>query len=140
MVDASSSSKKMQRPVIQLFVKSLTGRVIVVNVTIMDSVRTLKAMIEREEGISSDEQRLVYAGKQLEDGRILLDYNIQRDSTIDLLLRARGGGKTELHRACEEGLSDVAIKLIENKATIDSVNKVGIKYRHRKMMATLNRY
>ena len=127
MVDASSSSKKMQRPVIQLFVKSLTGRVIVVNVTIMDSVRTLKAMIEREEGISSDEQRLVYAGKQLEDGRILLDYNIQRDSTIDLLLRARGGGKTELHRACEEGLSDVAVKLIENGAAVDAVSEVSIE-------------
>ena len=127
LVDASSSSKKMQRPVIQVFVKSLTGRIIVANVTIMDSVRTLRAMIEREEGISSDEQRLVYAGKQLEDGRILLDYNIQRDSTIDLLLRARGGGKTELHRACEEGLSDVAVKLIENKAAIDAVDKVGIE-------------
>ena len=62
----------MQRPVIQLFVKYLTGRIIVANVTIMDSVRTLRAMIEREEGISSDELRLVYAGKQLEDGRILL--------------------------------------------------------------------
>ena len=117
----------MQRPVIQLFVKSLTGRIIVANVTIMDSVRTLRAMVERLEGISSDEQRLVYAGKQLEDGRILLDYNIQRDSTIDLLLRARGGGKTELHRACEEGLSDVAIKLIENKAAIDAVDEVGIE-------------
>ena len=127
MVDASPSSKKMQRPVIQLFVKSPTGRIIVVNVTIMDSVRTLRAMIEREEGISSDEQRLVYAGKQLEDGRILLDYNIQRDSTIDLLLRARGGGKTELHRACEEGHCDVAVKLIENGAAIDAVDEVGIE-------------
>ena len=117
----------MQRPVIQVFVRSLTGRIIVANVTVMDSVRTLRAMIEMLEGISSDEQRLVYAGKQLEDGRILLDYNIQRDSTIDLLLRARGGGKTELHRACEDGLSDVAVKLIENKAAIDAEDAVGIE-------------
>ena len=127
MVDASPSSKKMQRPVIQLFVKSPTGRIIVVNVRIMDSVRTLRAMIERLEGISSDEQRLVYAGKQLEDGRILLDYNIQRDSTIDLLLRVQGGGKTELHRACEKGLSDVAGKLIKNKAAVDAVDGVCIE-------------
>ena len=93
----------------------------------MDSVRTLKAKIECDVGISSDEQRLIYDGKQLEDGRILLDYNIHRDSTIDLLLRARGGGKTELHRACEEGLSDVAVKLIENKAAIDAGDGVGIE-------------
>ena len=116
----------MQQPAIQLFVKSLTGSTIVANVTTIDSVETIKAKIECEEGISSDEQRLIYAGKQLEDGRTFSDYNIQRNSTVDLLLRARGGGKTELHRACEDGRSEVALKLIANKAAINAVDEVGI--------------
>ena len=55
------------------------------------------------------------------------------------LLRALGGGKTELHRACKDGRSEVALKLIKNKATIDSVDEVGIEWRHGKIMAILNR-
>ena len=113
-------------PRMQIFVKTLTGKTITLDVAPSDTIESVRQKLqnkaEGEAKLPLDQQRLTFGGKQLEDGRTILDYNLQKESTLHLLLRLQGGSPkgTWLAKMLEGLFSDPALDPALGRAPLAS--------------------
>lgn len=112
----------------EIFVKTLTGVNLTIEVETSDTVEALKLKIQEIGGIPIEQQRLIFGGEQLEDGRTLADYNVQKESTIKLLLKLRGGNVVNFNVTnLNITINNITESSDNNKCTVDASKDLSAK-------------
>ena len=119
----------------QMFVKTLTGKIVTLVVEPSYSIEGVKRLIQEKEGTPPDQQRLIFAGQLMEEGRMLFEYNVQKESTIHMVLRMRGGmcdptsGRLDYEQLA--GLKmRVTVRSLEGNEVLDTVEVTGATSLH----------